>query len=136
MHDLGREGSAQTMARAAIVGLEPTRTQRLAIDTTLLATSLARSGDVEQACAAGMTAAGYSVRTQLHRTLLRIASLRTALQPHSADSHVVEFEQYVRAMLPQAGSRTACGIPEASTSSRRWKSASASRAAATLSGAQ
>ena len=103
MHDLGRPASAQEIARSAIADLEPKRTRRLAIDNTLLATSLARTGDIEEACAVGITAADYSAQTQSHRTLLRIAELREALEPYADDRRVLEFEEYVRVTLPQAG---------------------------------
>jgi hypothetical protein len=103
MHDLGRHASAQTIARSAIADLEPTRTRRLAIDSTLLATSLAQTGNVEEACSVGVIAVGYSARTQSHRTLLRITELRAALEPYAGDRRVAEFEEYVRVTLPQAG---------------------------------
>ena len=103
MHDLGRAAEAQRIARAAIAGLEPTRVRRLAIDTALLATSLAESGQVDEACGVGRVAVDYSARTNSHRTRMRIGELREALGPYGAEREVQDFEAFVRAALPQAG---------------------------------
>ena len=103
MHDLGRAAEAQRIARAAIATLEPTRVRRLAIDTALLATSLADSGQVDEACSVGRAAVDYAARTNSHRTRTRIGQLREALRPYGADRQVQEFDAFVRAALPQAG---------------------------------
>lgn len=102
MHDLGRSPAARSQVADAIQGVGPDRVRRLAIDATLLASSWLQAGDVEQSCAAGLEAVGYAARTSSRRSVDRIARLLADLAPHDECRAVVELDDYVRAVLPEA----------------------------------
>ena len=99
MHDLGHNDQTQHIARAAVADLDPSRVRRLAIDTTLLATSLAESGQVEEACAVGREAINHASRTRSVRTRLRINDMRRALHRYSDHRDVAALESVVRDVL-------------------------------------
>lgn len=99
MHDLGHHAQTQRIARAAVADLDPSRVRRLAIDTTLLATSLAESGQVEEACAVGREAITHASRTRSVRTRLRINDMRRALRRYSYHRDVTALESVVRDVL-------------------------------------
>ncbi|MBV9919711.1 MAG: helix-turn-helix transcriptional regulator [Pseudonocardia sp.] len=99
MHDLGHHAQTQHIARAAVIDLDPSRVRRMAIDTTLLATSLAESGQVEEACAVGREAISHASRTHSVRTRLRINDMRRALHRYSDHRDVIALESVVRDIL-------------------------------------
>jgi hypothetical protein len=102
LFDLGHQAQTQRYVRAAVADLPATRVRRLAIDTALLATSLARSGEVDEACAVGREAVDYAARTNSFRSVLRVRDLLAALTPFDPNPHVTELRDYVRTVLPRA----------------------------------
>jgi hypothetical protein len=74
----------------------------LAIDTALLASSLARSGQVEQACARGREAVDLAARTTSVRTVQRVAQVRVDLAPYAGLPAVAQFGDYLATHLPSA----------------------------------
>lgn len=104
MYDLDRHEQAQHIVRTAVNDLDPTRVRRLAIDTALLATSLAASGQLEEACAVGRDAVDYAARTNSFRCVLRINDMRQALAPFAGHHSVADLENLVREVLPRATS--------------------------------
>jgi hypothetical protein len=101
MHDLGLHDQAQRIVRAAVADLDPSRVRRLAIDTALLATSLAESGQVEEACAVGREAVAHAGRTQSVRTKLRINDMRQALSRYTGHCDVAALEELIRETVGQ-----------------------------------
>jgi hypothetical protein len=99
--DLGHHGLAQAEIAVAMDLLEPHRTRRRAIDMALLASSLARSGEVEQACAAGRVAVDYAASTLSFRSAHRVALMMAELHAHIDQRDVRELTEYVPATLPQ-----------------------------------
>jgi hypothetical protein len=99
-HDLGHQGLAQEQADEALSHVAPGHVRRLAIDTALMASSLARAGEPEQACAVGRRAVEYAVQTSSARTRHRIGELRQELVPYAELKSGVEFGEYVRSALP------------------------------------
>ncbi|MBV9594345.1 MAG: XRE family transcriptional regulator, partial [Actinobacteria bacterium] len=95
-HDLGLHDQTQRIVRAAVSDLDPSRVRRLAIDTALLATSLAESGQVEEACAVGREAVAHTGRTQSVRTRLRINDMRRALSRYAGHCDVAALEELIR----------------------------------------
>lgn len=96
MHDLGRHDQTQRIVRAAVADLDPSRVRRLAIDNALLATSLAESGQVEEACAAGREAVAQASRTHSIRTMMRIDDMRRALARYAGHRDVAALEELIR----------------------------------------
>jgi hypothetical protein len=105
MHDLGHDDRTQHVVRGAVADLDRSRVRRLAIDTALLATSLARSGEVDEACSVARDAVDYSSRTRSHRSELRIHRMRKALRHYADNPEVIALEQYIREMSgrPRSG---------------------------------
>ena len=103
MHDLGQHDQTQRIVRAAVADLDPSRVRRLAIDTALLATSLAESGQVEEACAVGQEAVRHAGRTQSVRTRLRINDMRQALRPYAAHHDVTALEDAIDGAFTGSG---------------------------------
>jgi transcriptional regulator with XRE-family HTH domain len=101
--DLGLHSLAQREATRAVELLKPSRTRRLAIDTALLASSLARSRELEQACEVGRRAADYAASTASFRSSHRIALMMAELQPYFALPAVHDLSEYVRVTLPADG---------------------------------
>ncbi len=105
MHDLGRHNQTQRIARAAVADLDPSRVRRLAIDNALLATSLAESGHVEEACAVGREAVAHASRTNSVRTMLRINDMRHALTRHAGHRDVTALDDLIREAQPRITER-------------------------------
>jgi transcriptional regulator with XRE-family HTH domain len=105
MHDLGLHGQTQRIVRAAVADLDPSRVRRLAIDNALLATSLAESGQVEEACAVGREAVAHACRTHSVRAMLRINDMRRALSRYVGAQGVIDLECIIRDTLPGVGDR-------------------------------
>ncbi|MFJ8582364.1 helix-turn-helix domain-containing protein [Micromonospora sp. NPDC093277] len=101
-HDLGRPQQTQRHLGDAIAALSPTHVRRLAIDTALLASSLAAAGRIDEACAAGRAAVEHATRTMSHRCLQRIVEVQADLEPYRCEPEVREFGDYVREQLPLA----------------------------------
>jgi transcriptional regulator with XRE-family HTH domain len=101
-HDLGHGKLAQQEIADALRTLAPSHTRRLAIDTALLASSLARTGDVERACAVGCQAVDQAASTASQRTTQRIVALRADLDSYASHPGVVELTDYIRTVLPAA----------------------------------
>ncbi|MEW2426520.1 helix-turn-helix transcriptional regulator [Micromonospora sp. NPDC047644] len=101
-HDLGRPQQTQRHLGDALAALSPTHVRRLAIDTALLASSLAAAGRIDEACAAGRVAVDHAARTTSHRCLERIVEVQADLEPYRCEPEVREFGEYVRSQLPLA----------------------------------
>ncbi len=101
-HDLGRPPAARRQVTDALDGVGRTHVRRLAIDAALLASTWLRSGEVEQACSVGREAVQYAARTSSGRCVERVARLASDLVPYAASPIVVEFQDYVRTVLPAA----------------------------------
>ncbi|WP_165952275.1 helix-turn-helix transcriptional regulator [Kribbella albertanoniae] len=98
-HDLGHQVLAQEQAGEALSQIASGHVRRLAIDTALMASSLARAGDPEQACVVGREAVDLAAQTSSARSRHRIDGLRQDLVPYSDLKPVVEFGDYVRFAL-------------------------------------
>ncbi|GIJ22860.1 helix-turn-helix domain-containing protein [Micromonospora lutea] len=101
-HDLGRPQQTQRHLQEALTELSPTHVRRLAIDTALLASSLAAAGKIDEACAAARTAVDHAARTTSHRCLQRIVEVQADLEPYRCEPEVRELGDYVRQQLPLA----------------------------------
>jgi len=99
-HDLGHQGLAQEQADEALCHVAPGHVRRLAIDTALMASSLARAGEPEEACAVGRRAVGFAAQTSSMRGRRRIGELCQELVAYAELRSVVEFGEYVRSALP------------------------------------
>ena len=95
MYDLGQHDQAQRIARAAVQDLDPSRVRRLAIDTALLAQSLAGAGEVEEACAVARDAVEYASRTHSLRTTHRIGEMRRGLSRFAGQRDVADLEAMI-----------------------------------------
>jgi transcriptional regulator with XRE-family HTH domain len=98
--DLDRQELAQREASAALALMPASRLRRRAIDTALLASSLARAGDVDGACVMGRRAVDYAAGTRSFRGAHRIALMMAELQPQGAVKPVRELTEYVRVRFP------------------------------------
>jgi hypothetical protein len=103
LFDLDRHESAQHEVIRAVAGVSRNHVRRLAIDTSLLASSMARSGMIDGACIHGRQAVDLAIRTTSVRTVQRIAQLRLDLSPYGQQLDVVEFLDYQHTLLPAAG---------------------------------
>jgi transcriptional regulator with XRE-family HTH domain len=101
-YDLGDYTTARRHLGDALDGLQPRHVRRLAIDTALLASSLAAEGHIDRACAVGMTAVDHATKTTSHRCVQRIAGLRVQLELYGHEPEVRDFLDYVREHLPAA----------------------------------
>lgn len=101
-HDLGRPQHTQRHLGEALTALSPTHVRRLAIDTALLASSLAAAGRIDEACATAREAVDHAARTTSHRCLQRIVEVQADLEPYRCEPEVREFGEYVRHRLPLA----------------------------------
>lgn len=99
-HDLGHQGLAQEQADEALSHVAPGHVRRLAIDTALMASSLARAGEPEEACAVGKRAVDFAAQTSSVRSRQRVGELCQELVPYAELRSVVEFGEYVRSALP------------------------------------
>ncbi|GGK36433.1 hypothetical protein GCM10010124_31350 [Pilimelia terevasa] len=97
--DLGQHRAAQAEVRQAVASLAPTRRRRLAIDTALLATSLAASGDIEEACAVGRTAVDHAAAIASLRSSQRVLAVLARLADHADVAAVREFREYATERL-------------------------------------
>lgn len=100
--DLGLHELAQREAARALSLLDPGRVRRLAIDTALLATSLARARQVEQACFVGQQAVDHAATLASFRSTHRVVLLMAELQRYADLPAVREFAESVRTRLPAA----------------------------------
>ncbi|MEO3771362.1 helix-turn-helix transcriptional regulator [Micromonospora sp. B9E7] len=101
-HDLGRPQHTQRHAGDALAALSPTHVRRLAIDTALMASSLAAAGRIDEACATAREAVDFAARTTSHRCLQRIVEVQADLESYRGEPEVREFGEYVRHRLPLA----------------------------------
>ncbi|MEV6813185.1 helix-turn-helix transcriptional regulator [Micromonospora sp. NPDC051296] len=101
-HDLGRPQQTQRHLSDALAALSPTHVRRVAIDTALLASSLAAAGHIDEACATAREAVDHAARTSSHRCLQRIVEVQADLEPYRCEPEVREFGEYVRHQLPLA----------------------------------
>jgi hypothetical protein len=102
MFDLGCHDTAQREVQQAVNGVGAGRVRRLAIDTALLASSLAAAGRVDEACARGRDAADLAARTGSTRAVQRVAQVHADLIPFHGSPPVTELTDYIRATLPTA----------------------------------
>jgi len=98
--DLGLHKLAQREATQAVELLEPHRVRRLAIDTALHATSLARSRQIEHACALARQAIDHAATVASFRTAHRIVLMLAELQPNLDQPEVQAVTEYARTRLP------------------------------------
>jgi transcriptional regulator with XRE-family HTH domain len=101
-HDLGQPQQTQRHLGEAIAGLRPSHVRRLAIDTALLASSLATAGRIDEACATARTATDHAAATASHRCVQRIVDVQIDLEPYRGEPEVRELSEYVRHRLPAA----------------------------------
>jgi transcriptional regulator with XRE-family HTH domain len=94
-HDLGNHRLAQEKASEALSQMASHHVRRRAIDTALMASSLVRSGDLEQACLIGSTAVDLTARASSTRSRNRVNELCQELIPYSDLKPVIEFGDYV-----------------------------------------
>ncbi|MFC7241576.1 helix-turn-helix domain-containing protein [Catellatospora aurea] len=92
--DLGWYEPAQREATRAVALLNPCRVRRLGIDTALLASALARAGDLEQACVQARHAVDLAVRTASFRAAHRVAMMLAELHRHRDLPAVHEVAEY------------------------------------------
>ncbi|MEV7937193.1 hypothetical protein AB0O82_13745 [Kitasatospora sp. NPDC088264] len=102
LHDLDRSPAARGHLADAIEGVGRDKVRRLAIDAALLASTWLRTGDVDQACAAGRDAVNYAARTSSGRCVQRVAGVLAGLDTHARYAPVVELREYARLVLPAA----------------------------------
>ncbi|WP_345638686.1 XRE family transcriptional regulator [Rugosimonospora acidiphila] len=102
MFDLGCHDTAQREVQQAVAGVGAGRVRRLAIDTALLASSLAAAGRVEEACARGRAAADLAARAGSARAVVRVAQTYADLTPFHGTRPVAELGEYIRVALPAA----------------------------------
>jgi transcriptional regulator with XRE-family HTH domain len=98
--DLGQQALAQREATAALALMPTSRVRRLAIDTALYGSSLARGGELDEACAVGRRAVDYAAMTRSFRGAHRIAMMMAELQPRAATQPVRDLTDYVRTRFP------------------------------------
>ncbi|MEU7609400.1 helix-turn-helix transcriptional regulator [Micromonospora sp. NPDC049204] len=101
-HDLGRPQQTQQHLGDALAALSPTHVRRLAIDTALLASSLAAAGRIDEACVAAREAVDHAAKTASHRCLQRVVEVQADLEPYRCELEVRELGEYVRHQLPLA----------------------------------
>ncbi|MEU9505981.1 helix-turn-helix transcriptional regulator [Micromonospora sp. NPDC048170] len=101
-HDLGQPSQTQRYLDDALVALSPSHVRRLAIDTALLASSLAAAGHIDEACATAREAVDHAAKTASYRCLQRIVDVQIDLDPYRGEPEVREFGEYVRHRLPLA----------------------------------
>jgi len=107
--DLGLHELAQREATRAVDLLEPHRVRRLAIDTALHATSLARSRQIEHACAVAHQAIDHAATVASFRAAHRIVLMLAELQPDLDQPEVQAVTEYARLRLPVLFSPTPAG---------------------------
>ncbi|MEV4624859.1 hypothetical protein AB0J90_01025 [Micromonospora sp. NPDC049523] len=100
LFDLGHHELAQREAARAVELLTPRRARRLALDTSLHATSLARSREIEHACAIGYRAVDRAAEVVSFRSAHRIALMMAELQPYADLPVVRDLGEYVHTKLP------------------------------------
>ena len=98
--DLGMLGEAQEQARIALDRLAPSRVRRQAIDNALLASTLARKKELEEACSVGMRAVDCTAATASFRSVHRIMTMLSHLQPHADLPIVRNLFDYAHHKLP------------------------------------
>ena len=102
MFDLDHHDTAQREVREAVKGVGAGRLRRLAIDSALLASSLAAERRLDEACACGREAVDYAARTQSVRAVQRVAQLRADLIPVEDVPVVSQLVEYIHTVLPAA----------------------------------
>ncbi|GAA1381298.1 helix-turn-helix domain-containing protein [Catellatospora chokoriensis] len=98
--DLDRHADAQACAALAIELAGPGRRRRLAIDSALLASSLARTGDVEQACMVGRQAIDHAAATLSFRGAHRIMLMMAELHRYLDVPTVRDLAEYLKLRMP------------------------------------
>jgi transcriptional regulator with XRE-family HTH domain len=98
--DLGLHDLAQHEAAQAIASLETHRVRRLAIDTALQASSLARDRQVDQASAVARQAIDHAAAVDSFRSAHRIVLMLAELQPYLEQPEVRAVTEYARVRLP------------------------------------
>lgn len=109
--DLGHYELAQREAAKAVQLLGPGRVRRLAIDTALRATALARRRQIEHACAIARRAVDHAANVASFRSAHRVVLMMAELQPHSGLPDVRELTEYARTRPPSMVSAAAGRCP-------------------------
>lgn len=102
LFDLGSFTSAHREVKQALQGVGEGHVRRLAIDSALQASSLALAGQLDEACVQGREAVDFAARTSSARAVQRVVHLRIELERFGPDRQVLEFSDYVGAVLPAA----------------------------------
>lgn len=100
--DLDDHPQAQRSVDVALASLQPGHLRRLAIDTSLLASSLAVQGRLDQASAVGRVAVDHAAATESQRCVQRVVALRVELELHRDQRDVREFLEHLKDALPSA----------------------------------
>ncbi|MDP9799010.1 transcriptional regulator with XRE-family HTH domain [Catenuloplanes nepalensis] len=100
--DLGLHELAQRQAVRAIALLTPDRARRLAIDTALHASALARAGQVDHASVVARRAIDHASGVRSFRSAHRVVLMMAELQPYADVAEVRDVVEYARANLPPA----------------------------------
>ncbi|GAB1642003.1 helix-turn-helix domain-containing protein [Krasilnikovia sp. MM14-A1259] len=98
--DLGLHAPAQREAAQAVAALEPHRIRRKAIDSALSTASLARSRQVDHACAMARQAIDHATAISSFRSAHRIVLMLAELQPYSDQPEVRDVVEYAHTRLP------------------------------------
>ena len=101
--DLGLHGQAQAELHTILATTNPIRGRRLAIDTALLATSLAACGQIEQACEIGRGAVDHAANTSSTRSRQRVWQILAQLAHYPRTDTVREFHDYLHSRLSESG---------------------------------
>nr|WP_255500642.1 helix-turn-helix transcriptional regulator [Micromonospora sp. Llam0] len=99
-YDLGLHELAQREVTRAVAQLEPTRARRLAIDTALYAASLARSRQIDHACAVARQAIDHAAKLNSFRSAHRIVLMLAELHPYTDLPDVRDLGEYAATQLP------------------------------------
>jgi len=99
-YDLGLYELAQREVSRAVAKLEPSRVRRLAIDTALHASSLARSRQIDHACTVARQAIDHAVKLNSFRSSHRIVLMLAELHPYTDLPAVRDLGEYAAAQLP------------------------------------
>jgi hypothetical protein len=68
----------------------------------LLASALAGEGQVDEACARAREAVDLAAGLRSARAVQRVAAVRVELAPYDDERAVIELDDYIRAVLPEA----------------------------------
>lgn len=103
--DLGESEHAEKYARRSL-DMDGRFVRGKAFNLSLLATSLAQQGEIEEACRVGNNAVDLTARLQSVRSVRYVRDLQRTLTRHSKMAVVQAFNEQVAKSLPAASTRT------------------------------